>query len=65
MTHISDHFPQFLIMGNANTSHKKFELFKRDYSYFNERNLLSDFTRLGLNYLNNDSDIDRIYGKFS
>ena len=64
MTHISDHFPQFLIMENANSSHKNLELFKRDYSSFDERSFLSDFTRLDFNYLYEDSDIDWTYNRF-
>ena len=64
LTHISDHFPQFLIMENANSSHKNLELFKRDYSSFDERSFLSDFTRLDFNYLYEDSDIDWTYNRF-
>ena len=30
LTHISDHFPQFLILENANISHKKQKLLKRE-----------------------------------
>ena len=50
-------------MENANTSHKKLELFIRDYSYFNQRNILNDLTRLDSTYFNNDSDINYIYDK--
>ena len=42
LTHISDHFPQFLILEITNISHKKQELLKRDYSSLNENVFLSD-----------------------
>ena len=64
LTHISDHFPQFLILENINISHKKQELLKRDYSSFNGNSLLSDFTMLDLHYLKNDNSINHIYDKF-
>ena len=59
LTHISDHFPQFLILENANISHKKQDLLKCDYSSFNEHSFLND-----LNYFNNCNDINHIYNKF-
>ena len=54
LIHISDHFTQFLILENANFSHKKQELLKCDYSSFNENSFLSNFTILDLHYLNNN-----------
>ena len=64
LTHISDHFPQFLILETTNISHKRQELLKRDYSSFNENCFLNDFTILDLNYLRDDNDINYIYNKF-
>ena len=64
LTHISDHFPQFLIMENTNISCKKLELLKRDYSSFNKNNFLNDFTTLDFNYLNNENDINHTYNNF-
>ena len=64
LTHISDHFPQFLILENANISQKKQDILKRDYSSFNDNSFLNDFTKLDLNYLQNDNDINHICNKF-
>ena len=64
LTHISEHFPQFLILENTNISQKKQDILKRDYSSFNENSFLNDFTKLDLNYLHNDNDISHIYNKF-
>ena len=64
LTHISDHFPQFLILETTNFSHKKQELLKRDYSSFNENSFLNDFTIIDFNYLRDDNDINYIYNKF-
>ena len=64
LTHISDHFPQFLILENTIISQKKQDILKRDYSSSNENSFLNDFTKLDLNYLHNDNDINHIYNKF-
>ena len=64
MTHISDHFPQFLIVENAYISYKELEILKSGYSSFNERNFLSDFTAMVFNYINNATDLDYAYNKF-
>ena len=64
MTHISDHFPQFLIVENAYISYKELEILKSGYSSFNERNCLNDFTATAFNYINNATDVDYAYNKF-
>jgi len=64
LTHISDHFPQFLIVENANISYKELEILKSDCSSFNERIVLSDFTAMDFKYINNATDIDHAYNKF-
>ena len=61
---MSGHFSQFLITDTVNKSHKTIELFKPDYSSFDERSFLSNFTRLHFNYLYNDYDIDWTYDRF-
>ena len=58
LTHLSGHFPQFLILKKTKISYRKLELFKRDYSSFEGRNFLNEFTILDLKYLNNDSDFN-------
>ena len=37
------------------------ELFKRDYSSYDVRNLRNDFTIFDFNYLNNDSDVNQLH----
>ena len=63
-THISDHFPQFLILKNAKIPRLQTRTLKYDYSSINERNFLKDFNKLSLNYINDASDIDTNYDKF-
>ena len=64
LTHISDHFPQFAIVENANISYKELEILKSDYSSFNEKNFLSDFSAMDFNYVYNSIDVDCVYNKF-
>ena len=64
LTHISDHFPQFLIVDNTNISYKELEILKSDYSSFNEKNFLNDFIKMDLNYIYNATDVDYAYNKF-
>ena len=40
------------------------DILKCDYSSFNENSFLNDFTKIDLNYLHNDNDINHIYNKF-
>ena len=63
-THISDHFPQFLVLKNAKIPHLQTRSLKYDYSSLSERNFLEDFNKLNLNYTNDASDIDTNYDKF-
>ena len=64
LTHISDHFPQFMIVENANISYKELEILKSGYLSFNERNCFNDFTAVDINYINNATDFDYTYNKF-
>ena len=64
LTHISDQFPQFLIVDNTNISYKELELLKSDYSSFNEKNFLNDFIKMDFNYIYNATDVDYAYNKF-
>ena len=62
-THISDHFPQFLIVSNAKISHLQRHSLKYDYSSFSERNFLEDFNKISFGYINDSADIDTNYNK--
>jgi len=53
-----------LIVENANISYKELEILKSDYSSFNGRNFLSDFTAMVFNYINYATDVDHAYNKF-
>lgn len=64
LTHISDHFPQFLIVDNRNISYKELEILKSDCSSFNETNFLNDFIKMDFNYIYNATDVDYAYNKF-
>ncbi len=57
LTHIMDHFPQFLIVKHAGISYKHLSCYQHDFSKFNEGNLLNDFENLDLAFLN-DSCLD-------
>ena len=43
LTHIPEHFPQFLILRNANICYNYRGSFKYDYSIFDETNFINDF----------------------
>ena len=64
LTHISEHFPQFLILRNANICYNHPAVLTYDYSLFNERNFIDDFNKINFNYLNSVSDVDSNYNKF-
>ena len=65
LTQISDHFPQFLILKNANMEYNRSVTYKHDYSSFDERSFISDFNKLELSYIDIDTDINGNYNKFS
>ena len=66
---LSDHLPNFLILNNFSTLPKNFELFRRDYSNFNELNFLQDIQAADWtnNPTNNDVNLlfDSFYDKLS
>ena len=63
LTHISEHFPQFLILRNANICYNHPDTFTYHYSLLNERNFIDDFKKISFNYLNSVSDVDSNYNK--
>ena len=64
LTNISEHFPQFLILRNANICYNYQDTFMYDYSRFNESNFINDFNNIDFNYLDSGSDVDFNYNKF-
>ena len=64
LTHIPEHFPQFLILRNANICYNYRGSFKYDYSIFDETNFINDFNKIDFSFLNSGYDIDSIYNKF-
>ena len=51
MTHISDHFPQFIILNKANIDCKRCSFSKRDFSKFDEQKFVDDFAGNSLDFL--------------
>ena len=65
LTHISDHYPQFLVMKNANIRHIKSATMKYDYSNFHENEFIDDFHQIDFSYLDSiNSDANINYSKF-
>ena len=61
---ITDHFPQFLILKNAQVSHNKSESFKYDYSNFMDDKFLEEFNQTNFNYLeNSDMDVNKKFDR--
>ena len=63
LTHITNHFPQFLIVKHAGMSYENLSYYQHDFSKFNKGNLLNDLENLDLE-LSNDSCLD-INAKFN
>ena len=62
---ITDHFPQFFILRNAQINHNKLESFKYDYTTFNENEFHNDFNQIDFAYLeNNDIDVNIKFDRF-
>ena len=51
MTHISDHFPQFIILNKTNIDHKRCSFSKRDFSKFDEQKFVDSFAGNNLDFL--------------
>ena len=51
MTHISDHFPQFIILNKTNIDYKRCSLSKRDFSKFDEQKFVDGFAGNNLDFL--------------
>ena len=65
LTHIADHFPQFLIVKKAGISNRTLSFYQHDYSKFNQESFLEDFNNLNFEYLNeNINDVNTKFNKF-
>ena len=51
MTHISDHFPQFIILNKININYKNCSYAKHDFSKFNEQAFINTFAEQNLNFV--------------
>ena len=51
MTHVSDHFPQFIILNKINIIYKNCSYAKRDFSKFNEQAFINTFEEQNLNFV--------------
>ncbi len=62
---ISDHFPQFLVLKNAQVSHNKSESFKHDYSKFKDDKFLEEFNQTNFTYFENSNmDVNQRFDRF-
>ena len=62
---ITDHFPQFLILKNAQVNHIKSESLKKDYSKFKEDEFLEDCNKINFTYLeSNEMDVSKKFDRF-
>ena len=55
MTHISDHFPQFIILNKININYKNCSYAEHDLSKFNEQALINTFAEQNLNFVHDKS----------
>ena len=68
MTHISDHFPQFIILNKINIDYKSCSYAKRNFSNFDEQNFIDGFKKQDMSFLENtnlsmNSKFDLFYEK--
>ena len=69
MTHISDHFPQFIILNKININYKYCSYAKCDFSKFNEQVFINTFAEQNLYFLHDknlslNSRSDKFYQSF-
>ena len=55
MTHISDHFPQFLILNKINMDYKSCSYAKRNFSNFDEQRFIDGFKKQDMSFLENSN----------
>ena len=71
-THISDHFPQFIILNKINMDYKSCSYAKRNFSNFDEQRFIDGFKKQDISFLENtnlqssmNSKFDLFYEKVS
>ena len=64
LTQLSEHFPQFLIFKNANIHQNRSNMYKYDYSTFDEVKFLEDYQTIDNAYLEINTDVNCKYKKF-
>ena len=70
MTHMSDHFPQFIILNKININYKNCSYAKHDFSKFNEQAFINTFEEQNLNFVHDknlslNSKFDKFYQSLS
>ena len=63
LTHITNHFPQFLIIKYAGISYKNLSYYQHDFSQLNAENLLNDLRDLDFAFL--DDNLSNVDSKFN
>ena len=51
ITHLSDHFPQFIVLNKVNIDYKTCSFAKRDFSKFDEHEFVDGFSKKNLDFL--------------
>ena len=65
MTHISDHFPQFIILNKTNIDYKRCSFSKRDFSKFDEQKFVDSFAGNNLDFLaDRELSLNQKFGLF-
>ena len=65
LTHIAEHFPQFLIVRKMAPSNKNVTYYQRDYSKFDEEKFIEDFNNFNFDYLNDSKqDVNSKFTRF-
>ena len=70
MTHISDHFPQYIILNKIDNNRKNFSYAKHDFSKLNEQVFINTFAEQNLNFVHDKnlslkSKFDKFYQSLS
>ena len=63
LTHIADHFPQFLIVKEGGIANRSLSFYQHDYSKCDQESFLEDFNNLNFEYLN--ETINDVNAKFN
>ena len=61
---LSDHLPNFLIINSLSTLPKNIEISRRDYSQFNQSNLINDVESVDWFFNSSSSDVNVMFDTF-